>query len=99
MKQIKQITFILTIVALCGLALSVQAQTTSILTVGLEGPTKIITVGDNSLLVAEAGTAVPNTGRVSLVNRTTGARQTLVGGLPSGLSNLGGAPEPSGPTV
>lgn len=98
MKQIKQITFILTIVALCGLALSVQAQTTSILTVGLEGPTKIITVGDNSLLVAEAGTAVPNTGRVSLVNRTTGARQTLVGGLPSGLSNLGGAPEPSGPT-
>ena len=42
MKQIKQITFILTIVALCGLALSVQAQTTSVFTAGLERPTKII---------------------------------------------------------
>jgi hypothetical protein len=98
MKQIKQITFILTIVALCGLALSVQAQTTSVFTAGLEKPTKIISAGHNALLVAEAGTSVANTGRVSLVNRTTGARQTLVGGLPSGVNNLGGQPEPSGPS-
>jgi hypothetical protein len=98
MKQIKQITFILTIVALCGLALSVQAQTTSILTVGLERPTKIISAADNSLLVTEAGTFVPNTGRVSLVDRTTGARQTLINGLPSGVSNLGGPPEINGPS-
>jgi hypothetical protein len=95
MKQIKQITFILTIVALCGLALSIQAQTTSVFTVGLEAPTKIITAGDDSLLVAEGGTTVANTGRVSVVNRTTGARRTLVGGLPSGLSIQA---EPSGPT-
>jgi hypothetical protein len=98
MKQIKQITFILTIVALCGLALSVQAQTTSVFTAGLQNPTKIITAGDNSLLVAEAGTTVANTGRVSLVNRTTGARETLVGGLPSGVNNLGGPPSTSGPS-
>ena len=98
MKQIKHITFILTIVMLCSLALSVQAQTTSVFTVGLEKPTKIISAGDNSLLVAEAGTTVANTGRVSLVNRTTGARQTLVGGLPSGVNNLGGSPATSGPT-
>jgi len=95
MKQIKQITFILTIVALCGLALSVQAQRTSILTVGLETPTKIISAGDDSLLVAESGTTVANNGRVSVVNRTTGVRQTLVGGLPSGLSIQA---EPSGPS-
>lgn len=98
MKQIKQITFILTIVALCGLALSVQAQTTSVFTVGLQAPTKIITAGHDALLVSEAGTLVANTGRVSLVNRTTGARQTLIGGLPSGVSNLGGPPATSGPT-
>ena len=98
MKQIKQITFILTIVALCGLALSVQAQTTSVFTAGLEKPTKIISAGHNALLVAEAGTSVANTGRVSLVNRTTGARQTLVGGLPSGVNNLGGPPSTSGPS-
>jgi len=98
MKRIKQITFILTIVMLCGLALSVQAQTTSVFTAGLEKPTKIISAGHNALLVAEAGTTVANNGRVSLVNRTTGARQTLVGGLPSGVNNLGGPPQPSGPS-
>jgi len=67
------------------LALSVQAQTASVFTVGLQAPTKIITAGDDALLVSEARTLVANTGRVSLVNRTTGARRTLVGGLPSGL--------------
>ena len=80
------------------MALSVQAQTASVFTVGLQAPTKIITAGDDALLVSEARTLVANTGRVSLVNRTTGARRTLVGGLPSGVSNLGGPPATSGPT-
>ena len=48
------------------------------------------------MLTAEFGTTTPNSGRISLVNRTTGARQTLVGGLPSGVNNLAGPPRPSG---
>src|SRR5436190_18188188 len=75
-----------------------EAQTTSIFTTGLTLPNKIINAGDNSLLVSEAGTTTPNTGRVSLVDRTTGARQTLISGLPSGVNNLGGAPTSSGPS-
>ena len=84
--------------ALCVLALSVLSQTTTVLTGGLNRPNKVITAGDNSLLVAEAGTSLPNTGSISLVNRTTGARQLLIGGLPSGVNNLGGSPETSGPS-
>jgi hypothetical protein len=99
MKQIKQIIFSFALVVLAGFVLSAAAQTTSVLTTGLEKPTKLITAGDDSLLVAEAGTTTPNTGRVSLVNRTTGARQTLIDGLPSGLNNLGGPPNPSGPSA
>lgn len=101
MKQINQFktfAFFLAIAVFNGLALSTQAQTTSVFTAGLEKPNKIITAGDNSLLVTEAGTTTPNTGRISLINRTTGARQTLVGGLPSGVNNLGGPPVPSGPS-
>ena len=98
-KQFKILAFFLAL-AVCGvLTFSAAAQTTSVLTVGLNKPTKLIAAGDNSLLVAEGGTMTPNTGRVSLVNRTTGVRQTLVNGLPSGVNNLGGAPSPSGPSA
>jgi hypothetical protein len=75
-----------------------QAQTTSVLTTGLTTPVKMITAGDNSILVSEQGTAVPNTGRLSRVDRSTGVRETLMSGLPSGVNNLGGPPAPSGPT-
>ena len=79
----------LTLIALlCG---SLLAQTTSVFTTGLTTPNKLISAGGNSLLVAEAGTLVPNTGRVSRVDRTTGARQTLISGLPSAVN--------TGPTV
>ncbi len=95
---LKKISLLIITVAVCGLALNIRAQMTTVLTGGLNRPTKIIVAADNSLLVAESGTTTPNTGRVSLVNRTTGARQTLIGGLPSGVSNLGGPPDPSGPS-
>jgi hypothetical protein len=99
MQQIKQIIFSFALIVMSGFALVAAAQTSSVLTVGLEKPTKLITAGDNSLLVAEGGTTTPNSGRVSLVNRTTGARQTIINGLPSGINNLGGAPSPSGPSA
>ncbi|MGA9994407.1 MAG: ScyD/ScyE family protein [Pyrinomonadaceae bacterium] len=67
---------------------------TSTFTGGLNVPEKIILTPANNFLVSEAGTG-PNTGRVSLINRS-GARQTLLDTLPAGLS----APEnsPDGPT-
>jgi hypothetical protein len=98
-KQLKNFAFFLALVVFAGSALSAAGQTTSTFTTGLTTPNKIITAGDNSLLVTEAGTTVPNTGRVSRVNRTTGARQTLINGLPSGVNNLGGPPVPSGPSA
>jgi hypothetical protein len=80
-------------------AVAAQAQGTSVFTTGLNRPAKMITAGQASLMVAEAGTnAASNTGRISLVNRTSGARRTLIDGLPSGVNNLGGAPSVSGPS-
>src|SRR6266498_5916662 len=84
--------------AIFATAVVSQAQTTSVFTTGLTTPVKMITAGDNSILVSEQGTAVPNTGRLSRVDRSTGARETLISGLPSGVNNLGGPPAPSGPT-
>ena len=87
-----------TFALICLTATATFAQTTSVLSVGLDKPSKIITAANNSLLVAESGTTAPNTGRISIVNRTNGARQTLINGLPSGVNNLGGPPQPSGPS-
>ena len=98
-KRLKKFGLLLTAALFGGLVLNAAAQTTTVLTAGLNKPTKIIAAGDYSLLVAEGGTTTPNTGRVSRVERTTGARQTLVDGLPSGVNNLGGQPNPSGPSA
>ena len=79
-------------------ATAIFAQNTSVLTVGLDQPTKIINAAGDSLLVAENGTFAPNTGRISVVNTSNGARRTLIGGLPSGVNNLAGQPDVSGPS-
>ncbi|MEO8073153.1 MAG: ScyD/ScyE family protein, partial [Acidobacteriota bacterium] len=95
----KTITLGLTIALMILLgAVVAQAQGTSVFTTGLNNPVKMITAAGSSLLVSESGTDTPNSGRISLVNRTTGARQTLIDGLPSGITRSGGAPEPSGPS-
>jgi hypothetical protein len=54
-------------------AVAAQAQGTSVFTTGLNRPAKMISAGQASLMVAEAGTTAPNSGRISLVNRSTGA--------------------------
>jgi hypothetical protein len=89
---------VFTLFALLSFISETKAQTTSVFTTGLNNPAKIITAGQSSLLVAEAGTTTPNSGRISLVNRTTGARQTLIDGLPSAINLDGGTPEPAGPS-
>ena len=64
------------------------------LTFGLKAPTKIIFSTKGNLLVAEQGNG-PNTGRISIVDPSSGARRTLIDALPAGFA----APnnDPSGP--
>ncbi|HEX8249706.1 MAG TPA: ScyD/ScyE family protein [Pyrinomonadaceae bacterium] len=98
MKTIKFLAVFITIYLVFAGASNAFGQATSVFTSGLTAPTKIITAGQSSLLVAEAGTMTPNQGRISLVNRASGARQMLIGGLPSGINRAEGQPAPSGPS-
>jgi hypothetical protein len=59
----------------------VMAQT--LFTEGLQFPQRLIFTPAGNLLVSEGGTAIPNTGRVSIVNRQ-GIRRSLLEGLPAG---------------
>src|SRR5258708_7707985 len=83
------------VLALVGINVNAQSATTSVFAAGLRAPTKIIVSPKGNLLVAEAGNG-PNTGRVSIINPTTGNRRTLVDGLPSGFAPPEG--DPSGPS-
>jgi hypothetical protein len=84
---------ILGLVAL-GSSRAIAQCPVSVLTTGLKAPTKIILSTKNNLLVAEQGNG-PNTGRVSIIDPSSGARRTLIDGLPAGFA----APnnDPSGP--
>lgn len=72
------------------------AQNATPFTSDLLAPTKIIFTQRGNLIVAEQGNG-PNTGRISIIDRNTGAARTLISGLPSGINTLGGEPAPSGP--
>ena len=76
----------------------IQAQTSSVFTAGLKFPQKIIYAPQQGyFLVSEAGVpTIPNNGRISIVT-TTGARFTLLDGLPSGAAPPNG--DPSGPSA
>lgn len=63
------------------------------LTSGLNFPLGITQTNQGNLLVAETGTPVPNTGRISIVE-LDGTRKTLLAGMPSGINDVN---EPSGP--
>lgn len=84
------------------MALASSGQTVSVLAAGLYNPNKIvdkIVATGNVLIVSEAGTTLRNTGRISIINQLTGSRRTLVSGLPSAVSYLGGpAGDPDGPS-
>ena len=90
---------LLALLLAAGISIPAFAQTTEVVTAGLDHPTKIIKGPSNTFLVSEAGTLEPNTGRVSVVDRTTGVRHTLISGLPSGVDNLGGPPDQDGTTA
>src|SRR5260370_26345760 len=62
---------------------------------GLQGPIGIVQSNTGNLVVTESGTAVPNTGRISIVD-LAGNRRTLLSGLPSGINDVGGVSGPAG---
>src|ERR1700730_14420290 len=63
------------------------AQRATVFATGLKYPSRIITGPSGNLLVTEADTT-PNSGRVSLIDKS-GNRRTLIDGLPSGLAAPG----------
>jgi len=77
-----------------GLSAQALAQCTST-PAFLQIPTGILQSNTGNLLVAESGTAAPNTGRISIVD-LDGHRRTLLSGLPSGISDVGTPNGPSG---
>ncbi len=89
---------IVTGVLCCSVALLTSkargAEAATVFASGLENPSKIILLQPGALLVAEAGTKDPNSGRISIVG-SDASRRSLLDGLPSGLS----APsfDPDGP--
>lgn len=87
MKTIQRFALPLAVAWLMGLAfsMSVQAQCpVTVFATGLKAPNKMIVTPAANLMVSEAGSG-PNTGRISIINRS-GVRRTLIDGLPSGLS-------------
>jgi hypothetical protein len=64
-------------------------------TTGLRAPLEPAFTRNGNLIISEAGNG-PNTGRISLVDRITGQRRTLVEAMPSGIFNVT-PPAPSGP--
>src|SRR5262249_32654550 len=70
---------------------SLHAQP-KVFSTGLVNPAKIIAAPSGTFLVTEFG-GEPNSGRVSIVS-SSGARRTLIDGLPSGVGDEG----PDGPT-
>jgi hypothetical protein len=62
---------------------------------GLQLPSDIARTPLGNLLVTENGTAAPNSGRVSVVE-SGGTRRTLLGGLPSGINDVGDVSGPNG---
>lgn len=104
-RQLHTLMRVLPLVAVATLAvtlvctISVNAQCPApVFASGLRAPTKIIFSQKGNLLVAEQGTAAPNTGRISIIDPTSGAIRTLLDGLPSALNLVGGEPAPSGPS-
>ena len=97
--KVKNLALYLAATLACALASAgVRAQSVSVFTGGLKGPTRIVMTSKGNLLVTESGDA-PNAGRLSVVDRQTRARRTILDGLPAGPSAEGGISGPSGLAV
>ena len=86
---------LLTSAALLALAVPARAQCNQVLT-GLRAPQGTTLTNQGNLLVSEAGLAAPlHTGRISIVE-PSGARRTLIDGLPSAIADVGDVSGPAG---
>lgn len=84
-------------------SVSATAQATSTpFASGLKAPTRSVLTSKGNLLVVEAGdgapNSAPNSGRLSLIDRKTGTRRTILDGLPAAPHNDGSNLAPSGPS-
>jgi hypothetical protein len=95
MRTAKLALIPLTLSLLAAGAAPARAQATTVFAGGLKAPTRIVITPRGNLLVAESGQG-PNTGRLSLIDRKTGQRRTILDGLPAGVSAEGGTSGPSG---
>lgn len=96
MKPGRLLLFTIAVALACAaLRAETFAQSTSVFTTGLKAPAKVVLTGRGNLLVAEFGTGA-NAGRLSLVERQTRARRTILDGLPAGVNFEGGMSGPSG---
>lgn len=87
--------FLVPVLLVLSLAFPLTAQTPFLVS-GLQTPTKVIFTHAGNLAVAESGTLAPNTGRISVIDRTSAERRSLLSGLPSAV-DLEEAP--SGPSA
>jgi len=92
LKSISGLAALVATISLMGGSVRAQCPVVE-LTSGLRIPLGITQSHQRNLLVAEAGTRAPNTGRISIVD-PEGHRRTLLDGLPSGINDVN---EPSGP--
>ena len=72
----------ITVLNLAVLLTSFPAAAQSVFTEGLQFPQRLLFTAPGNLLVSEGGQPMPNTGRVSIVNRQ-GVRRSLLDGLPA----------------
>src|SRR5215203_5526619 len=75
------------IVAFTGLPAQAQCPVVELAS-GLSRPVAIVQSSQGNLLISEATSRVPNTGRISIVG-LAGHRRTLLSGLPSGIADVG----------
>jgi len=78
---------------LAGMKVMAQTCPVPVLTSGLHVPLGITQSERRNLFVSETGTLLPNTGRISIVDRE-GNRRDFLNGLPSGINDVN---EPAGP--
>jgi hypothetical protein len=98
MKVNKLALYLSAALACAFAAAGARAQSVSVFTGGLKGPTKVVITNKGNLLVAESGDG-PNKGRLSVIDRQTRARRTILDGLPAGPSTEGSISGPSGLAV
>jgi hypothetical protein len=99
MNKLSRIQFSLVLAATTLLLGGVRADAqcpADVVIPSLQVPLGIAQSNQGNLLVSESGTATPNTGRISIVDPASSSRRTLIGGLPSGINDVGDRSGPAG---